>query len=180
MTQPGQGSSGSSSRLPPPKVSDADATDPSLALADVWELLDALPAAEPSIDMMASTLEMAAVPAGNAVAATGGTTSRTGSGTVTGNGATIIRGVKQPPARASDVGELVESPRKLVAFVARRSRRRVEDFGRRGWGAVAKDAVDSARPCTREASGRGPGFARTGPGPAARFPQGAPITRRIS
>ena len=32
MTQPGQGSSGSSSRLPPPKVSDADATDPSLAL----------------------------------------------------------------------------------------------------------------------------------------------------
>lgn len=129
MTQPGQGSSGSLSRLPPPKVSDANATDPSLALADVWELLDALPAAEPSIDMMSSTLEMAAVPAGSAVAATGGTTSRIGSGTVTGNGATIIRGVKQPPARRWLVGAALVGASFLIGIVAGRATAPDPDLG---------------------------------------------------
>jgi hypothetical protein len=56
---------------PPTPVSDADATDPSLALADVWDLLDVLPAAAASPDMMASTIEMAAVPASAAISRTG-------------------------------------------------------------------------------------------------------------
>lgn len=45
-----------------PPGSDADATDPSLALADVWDLLDVLPAAAASSDILATTIEMAAVP----------------------------------------------------------------------------------------------------------------------
>lgn len=42
---------------------DAAAADPAVALADVWNLLDVLPAATSSSDMMASTIEMAAVSA---------------------------------------------------------------------------------------------------------------------
>lgn len=57
-------------QLPPPKISDADATDPALALADVWDLLDVLPAASASPDMMATTIEMAAVPTAGAASAT--------------------------------------------------------------------------------------------------------------
>lgn len=45
-----------------PHDHDADATDPAEALADVWQMLDALPAAAASSDMMATTIEMAAVP----------------------------------------------------------------------------------------------------------------------
>lgn len=44
-----------------PHDHDADATDPAEALADVWQMLDALPAAAASSDMMATTIEMAAV-----------------------------------------------------------------------------------------------------------------------
>jgi len=54
MTQP--------PRNVPPPVDDAAATDPSLALGEVWDLLDVLPAASASPDMLASTIEMAAVP----------------------------------------------------------------------------------------------------------------------
>ena len=43
--------------------SEADATQPSLALAEVWEMLDALPTAVASPDLTATTLELAAVPA---------------------------------------------------------------------------------------------------------------------
>ena len=46
-----------------------DATEPSLALAGVWELLDVLPAAKPSNDMMATTMELAAVPLGGGASA---------------------------------------------------------------------------------------------------------------
>lgn len=63
--------------LSPPTVADDEATDPALALADVWELLDVLPSAAASSDMMASTIEMAAVTAG-------GMTSRPAAGTPTG------------------------------------------------------------------------------------------------
>jgi hypothetical protein len=72
MTMKPPAEDAASPRDPPPTpVSDADATDPSLALADVWDLLDALPAAVASPDMMASTIEMAAVPARAAISRTG-------------------------------------------------------------------------------------------------------------
>jgi hypothetical protein len=80
MTMQPPAEDAASPRDPPPTpVSDADATDPSLALADVWALLDVLPAAVASPDMMASTIEMAAVPASAAISRTGsriGTDSR--------------------------------------------------------------------------------------------------------
>jgi hypothetical protein len=80
MTMKPPAEDAASPRDPPPMpVSDADATDPSLALADVWDLLDVLPAAVASPDMMASTIEMAAVPASAAISRTGsrvGTDSR--------------------------------------------------------------------------------------------------------
>ena len=67
--------------LPPPSGpgDDAAATDPSLALADVWDLLDALPAAAASPDLMATTIEMAAVPSD-------AMRSQTGAGATTGRG----------------------------------------------------------------------------------------------
>jgi hypothetical protein len=43
-----------------------DAAEPSQALAEVWDLLDALPDAVASPDMMATTMEMAAAPAPSA------------------------------------------------------------------------------------------------------------------
>ena len=56
---------------------DADATDPAEALADVWQMLDALPAAAASSDMMATTIEMAAVPLPGGFTATRAANSRT-------------------------------------------------------------------------------------------------------
>ena len=86
MTMKPPAEDAASPRDPPPTpVSDATATDPSLALADVWNLLDVLPAAVASPDMMASTIEMAAVPASAAISRTGsriGTDSRARSGRV--------------------------------------------------------------------------------------------------
>lgn len=70
MKQPAEDAASPREALPTP-VSDAAATDPSLALADVWDLLDVLPAAVASPDMMASTIEMAAVPASAAISRTG-------------------------------------------------------------------------------------------------------------
>jgi hypothetical protein len=84
MKQPAEDAASPKEALTTP-VSDADATDPSLALADVWDLLDVLPAAVASPDMMASTIEMAAVPASAAISRTGsriGTDSRATSGRV--------------------------------------------------------------------------------------------------
>jgi hypothetical protein len=83
MTQPAEDAPSPPGASPPP-VNDADATDPSLALADVWDLLDVLPAAAASHDMMATTIEMAALPAG-------AMNSRTGNGTWTGGVATTGR-----------------------------------------------------------------------------------------
>ena len=79
MTQPPHDAS-QPPHASPPTAADADATDPSLALGDVWNLLDALPAAAASPDMMATTIEMAAVPAGGMVSRTGdeATTGRSG------------------------------------------------------------------------------------------------------
>ena len=71
MKQPAENAASPREALPTP-VSDAAATDPALALADVWDLLDVLPAAAASPDMMASTIEMAAVPAGAMISRTGG------------------------------------------------------------------------------------------------------------
>jgi hypothetical protein len=86
MTRKQPAEDAASPRDPPPTpVSDAAATDPSLALADVWDLLDVLPAAVASPDMMASTIEMAAVHASAAISRTGsriGTDSRATSGRV--------------------------------------------------------------------------------------------------
>jgi hypothetical protein len=70
MKQPAEDATSPREALPT-SVSDAAATDPSLALADVWDLLDVLPAAVASPDMMASTIEMAAVPASAAISRTG-------------------------------------------------------------------------------------------------------------
>ena len=84
MKQPAEDATSPREALPT-SVSDAAATDPSLALADVWDLLDVLPAAVASPDMMASTIEMAAVPASAAISRTGsriGTDSRATSGRV--------------------------------------------------------------------------------------------------
>jgi len=78
MTQPPRDASPPQNASPTP-VDDAAATDPSLALGEVWELLDVLPAAAASPDMMATTIEMAAVPAGEMM-------SRTGSGATTARG----------------------------------------------------------------------------------------------
>jgi hypothetical protein len=86
MTMKPPAEDAASPRDPPPTpVSDADATDPSLALADVWDLLDVLPAAVASPDMMATTIEMAALPASAAISRTGsrvGTDGRATSGRV--------------------------------------------------------------------------------------------------
>ena len=84
MKQPAEDAASPREALPT-SVSDAAATDPSLALADVWDLLDVLPAAVASPDMMASTIEMAAVPASAGISRTGsriGTDSRAPSGRV--------------------------------------------------------------------------------------------------
>ena len=78
MTQPPRDASPPQNALPTP-VDDAAATDPSLALGEVWELLDVLPAAAASPDMMATTIEMAAVPSGEMM-------SQTGSGAMTTRG----------------------------------------------------------------------------------------------
>jgi hypothetical protein len=71
---------------------DAAATDPSLALGDVWDLLDMLPAAAASPDMMATTIEMAAVPAG-------GLSSRTGGGATTARGGRPAQAAAGPSVR---------------------------------------------------------------------------------
>ena len=91
MTQPA-GDTPSPREASPPSGNDADATDPSLALADVWDLLDVLPAAEASPDMMATTIEMAAVPAGEMM-------SRTGSGATTARGGRPAEAAAWPPVR---------------------------------------------------------------------------------
>ena len=89
MTEPPQGSQ--------PPNRDADATDPSLALADVWDLLDVLPAAAASSDMLATTIEMAAVPETAGSTKTGAEISRTGSGATAGRSVRIVRSVKRTP-----------------------------------------------------------------------------------
>ena len=91
MTRPAEDTPSPREASPPPG-NDTDATDPSLALADVWDLLDVLPAAAASPDMMATTIEMAAVPADAMI-------SRTGKGTWTDGVATTGRGGR--PAKAS-------------------------------------------------------------------------------
>ncbi|MFM8802745.1 MAG: hypothetical protein ACKOK8_02340, partial [Planctomycetia bacterium] len=48
----------------PPDAGHGESSDPSQALADVWDLLDVLPAAAGSPESMATTIEMAAVSAG--------------------------------------------------------------------------------------------------------------------
>jgi len=67
----------------PTEAAEADATDPSLALADVWRLLDVLPAAAASPDMLATTLEMAAVTGASRAAAAGAGGPRAGVGRAT-------------------------------------------------------------------------------------------------
>ena len=89
MTQPPKGS--------PPPSSDADATEPALALADVWDMLDVLPAATASSDMLATTIEMAAVPMGTISAKTGPEISRAGSGATVGSSGRIVRSAKKTP-----------------------------------------------------------------------------------
>jgi hypothetical protein len=91
MTQPPRDASPPQNALPTP-VDDAAATDPSLALGEVWELLDVLPAAAASPDMMATTIEMAAVPAGEMM-------SRTGSGATTARGGRPAEAAAWPPVR---------------------------------------------------------------------------------
>lgn len=91
MTQPAEDAP-SPREASPPSVNEADATDPSLALADVWDLLDVLPAASASPDMMATTIEMAAVPAG-------GMLSRTGGGATTGRSGLPAKAAAWPPVR---------------------------------------------------------------------------------
>ena len=84
MTQPSEGAT--------PPGSDADATDPAIALADVWDLLDVLPAAAASSDMLATTIEMAAVPGMASSTALGAGLSETG------HGGRTIHAAKRPPA----------------------------------------------------------------------------------
>ena len=91
MTQPPRDASPPQNALPTP-VDDAAATDPSLALGEVWELLDVLPAAAASPDMMATTIEMAAVPSGEMM-------SRTGSGAMTARGGRPAEAAAWPPVR---------------------------------------------------------------------------------
>ena len=91
MTQPPRDASPPQNALPTP-VDDAAATDPALALGEVWELLDALPAAAASPDMMATTMEMAAVPVG-------GMMSRTGNGATTARGGRPAEAAAWPPVR---------------------------------------------------------------------------------
>jgi hypothetical protein len=74
-------------------IEDGDATDPAMALADVWELLDVLPAATASPDMMATTIEVAAVSAGGMI-------SRTGVGVSMDRGAMTGHGGRPAPAAA--------------------------------------------------------------------------------
>jgi hypothetical protein len=91
MKQPPRDASPPQNALATP-VDDAAATDPSLALGEVWELLDVLPAAAASPDMMATTIEMAAVPAGEMM-------SRTGSGAMTARGGRPAEAAAWPPVR---------------------------------------------------------------------------------
>jgi len=91
MTQPPRDASPPQNASPTP-VDDAAATDPSLALGEVWELLDVLPAAAASPDMMATTIEMAAVPAGEMM-------SRTGSGAMAARGGRPAEAAAWPPVR---------------------------------------------------------------------------------
>jgi hypothetical protein len=91
MTQTPRDASPPQKALPTP-VDDAAATDPALALGEVWELLDALPAAAASPDMMATTMEMAAVPVG-------GMMSRTGNGATTARGGRPAEAAVWPPVR---------------------------------------------------------------------------------
>jgi len=71
---------------------DADATDPAEALADVWQMLDALPAAAASSDMMATTIEMAAVPLPGGFTATRAASPQTSSST---SSSRTIRGIER-------------------------------------------------------------------------------------
>jgi hypothetical protein len=72
---------------------DADATDPAEALADVWQMLDALPAAAASSDMMATTIEMAAVPLPGGFTATRAASPQTSS-----SSGRTIRGIERSAA----------------------------------------------------------------------------------
>jgi hypothetical protein len=89
MTEPSPGS--------PPPNDGADAPDPALALADVWDLLDVLPAAAASSDMLATTIEMAAVTGTPGTAGTGARRSQTGSG-VNDSGGRTVRTRERAPA----------------------------------------------------------------------------------
>jgi hypothetical protein len=90
MTQPPQGS--------PPPNDGADATDPAMALADVWDLLDVLPAAGASSDMLATTIEMAAVTGAASSAKNGADIARTGSGATAGSSGQTVRTPERTPA----------------------------------------------------------------------------------
>ena len=90
-----------------PHDHDADATDPAEALADVWQMLDALPAAAASSDMMATTIEMAAVPLPGGFTATRAANSRTSMSTANMSSASVstagrsgrtIRGIERSAA----------------------------------------------------------------------------------
>ena len=70
----------------------ADAAEPAGALAEVWELLDSLPPAASSVDLLATTMEMAAVSAGGAgAAAAGGPPRTTGTASTAGAGWADVR-----------------------------------------------------------------------------------------
>jgi hypothetical protein len=93
---------------------DAAATDPSLALGDVWNLLDVLPAASASPDMLATTIEMAAVPAG-------AMTSRTGRGNAAARGGRPAQAAAWPPVRQWLPGAAIVLASLLAGFVAGRA-----------------------------------------------------------
>jgi len=90
MTQPPQGS--------PPPNDGTDATDPAMALADVWDLLDVLPAAGASSDMLATTIEMVAVTEAASSAKNGADIARTGSGATAGSSGQTVRTRERTPA----------------------------------------------------------------------------------
>jgi hypothetical protein len=90
MTEPPEGS--------PPPNDGADATDPAMALADVWDLLDVLPAAGASSDMLATTIEMAAVTGAASSAKNGADIARTGSGATAGSSGQTVRTPERTPA----------------------------------------------------------------------------------
>ena len=85
-----------------PHDHDADATDPAEALADVWQMLDALPAAAASSDMMATTIEMAAVPMPGGFTTTRAASSQvkmsTASMSTAGRSGRTIRGIERSVA----------------------------------------------------------------------------------